>query len=120
MAAEVPVSGAATSWASPAEHAPQAPTEDAKRPAEALEPGGIRHRSEGPGEVLDLHEVGAHGSDSLEVLRDLVHRVVGRRRAAAPTEVLGEKDVFGHRHRVLQQAMDKDHVHADELSPSLD
>ena len=74
----------------------------------------------GPGEVLDLHKVGAHGSDSLEVLRDLMHRVLGRRRAAAPVEILGDEDVLGHLHRVLEQAMDEDHVDADELSPSLD
>ena len=29
---------------------------------------GIRHRGVGPGEVLDPHEVSAHGTDSLEVL----------------------------------------------------
>ena len=114
------MSGSGTTRASRAELVLQAPAEDGNRLADAPERGGIRHRSEGPGEVLDLYEVGAHRSDSLEVLRDLVHRVVGRRGAAAPVEVLGEKDVLGHLHRVLKQAMDEDHVHADELSPSLD
>ena len=61
------MSGSGTTWPPRAELVPQAPAEDANRPAEALEPGGIRHRIEGPGEVLDLQEVGAHGSDSLEV-----------------------------------------------------
>jgi hypothetical protein len=74
----------------------------------------------GPGEVLDLHTVGAHRSDSLEVLRDLMHQLVGRKHAAAPVELLGEENVLGHPHRVLEQAMDEDHVDADELSPSLD
>ena len=46
----------------------KAPAEDAHRSAEALGPGGIRHRSKRPGDVLDLHEVGAHGADSLQVL----------------------------------------------------
>jgi hypothetical protein len=72
----------------------------------------------GPGEVLDLDEVGAHRSDALELLRDLMH-VVGRR-LPAPVEIFGEEHVLGRRHGVLEQAMDEDHVQADELSPPLD
>jgi CRP-like cAMP-binding protein len=116
----VSVSGSGTTRASRAELVPQTPAEDGNGLADAPKRGGIRDRREGSGDVLDLRKVGAHGSDSLEVLRDLVYRVVGRRRAAAPVEVLGEKDVLGHLHRVLKQAMDEDHGHADELSPPLD
>ena len=102
------------------QHVGQAAAEDAKRLTEAPEPGGSGNRIEGPGEVADLHEVRLHGPDALEVLRDLMHRRARAGRATAAVGVLGEQDVLGRLHRVLEQAMDEDHVDADELSPALD
>ena len=49
-----------------------------------------------------------------------MHRVVGDGCAPASVEILGQKDVLGGLHGVLEQAMDEDHVHADEVPPSLD
>ena len=106
--------------ASCAEHVRHAATQEANCPAEAPEPGGIGNRRAGPGNVLDLHEVRANGSDSLEIQGDLAHRMVGDGRATASIEILGQKDVFGRLHGVLEQAMDEDHVHADEIPSSLD
>lgn len=43
--------------------------------AEAPEPGGIRWRRESTHEILDVDEVPANRSDSIEVLGDLVDRI---------------------------------------------
>ena len=49
-----------------------------------------------------------------------MHRVVGGGRAPASVEILGQKDVLRRLHGVLEQAMDEDHIQADEVPPSLD
>lgn len=97
------MNGSDRTWASQAEHVRQAPADDAKRLAEAPEPGGIRHRNEGAGEVIDLDEVGVHGSDSLEVSP----RSSGWRAAWSRS-----RRQRGHR---VQQAAD--HIGAGQLVP---
>lgn len=67
LAGEGSGSGGGTAGASHTEHVRQAATEDAKCRAEAPEPGGIGDGTEGPGDVLYLHEVRANGSDSLDI-----------------------------------------------------
>ena len=62
------MSGSGTTRAPQAQHVWQTAADEANRPAEASEPGGIRLRREWAREVLDIHEVRANGSDSLEVL----------------------------------------------------
>lgn len=104
---------------SQAEHVRQAAAEDAYGPAEASQPGRLRRRRKWAGKILDLHEVRANGSDPLELLRDLVHRV-GQSGIAGTVELLGQKNVFGDLHRVLQEPVDEDHVDPDQFSPFLD
>ena len=60
--------------------------------------------------------VRAHGTDPLEVVRQLVHGSE-QRCSTSLVELLGEEDVLGHLNGVLQQPMDEDDVDADELAP---
>ena len=113
------VAESGTTPAPQAQHVRQAAAGEASRPAEASEPGWIRRRRDWAREVLDVHVVRANGSDSLEVLRDLVHGIE-RRGASRPVELLREKDVLGDLNGVLQQPMDEDDVDPDEVAPLLD
>jgi len=100
------VAESGTTPAPQAQHVRQAAAGETSRPAEASEPGGIRRRRDWAREVLDVHVVRANGSDSLEVLRDLVHGIE-QRGVTRPVELLREKDVLGDLNGVLQQPMDE-------------
>src|SRR6478735_9403358 len=99
-------------WEAPADHGEGA--------TDAAGPRWIRKRRERRGYLGDVNEEGLHSSDALEVLRDLVHRKVGGDGATAAEELVGDEDVLRHLDGVLEQAVDVDHIHADELLSALD
>ena len=95
----------------------ESPADHAEGATDAPGPRRIRKRR---GHVLDVHVEVLHPSDALEVMLDLVHRQLGEGGATVAEELVGDQDVLRHLDGVLEQAVDVDHVHADELLPALD